>query len=287
MRAIAASIPGIRRLFLISVILLVAVSGCMAPPPTTGPVFVPPAIEGKNQAGTAALLQKNVVVILDASGSMRDRTFSSLSKMEAAKAALWEVLKRLPEDTNIGLLVFGATNIGDGWAYPLTYRHDATLQRAINYPNPFRDTPLGAFIKKGADSLLQQRAKQNGYGTYRLLIVTDGQATDPKLVKKYLPEVLARGIRIDVVGIKMGTEHGLAKRVHSYRNGSDLESLKKALTDAIAEVDVQGSDLATQETFSGIAPLPDELIRAILKALCERANHPIGEKPKLDSPGSS
>lgn len=269
-------------LFLVSTILLVGTPGCMPPPPTTGPVFVPLAIEGKDQTGTAALLQKNVVVILDASGSMRDRMSlsQSLSKMEVAKAALWEVLKRLPEDTNIGLLVFGATNIKNGWAYPLAYRHDATLQRAIAFPEPYWDTPLGAFIKKGADSLLQQRAKQNGYGSYRLLIVTDGKATDPELVEKYLPEVLARGIRIDIVGIKMKAQHDLATRVHSYRNGSDLESLKKALADAIAEADVQGSDATVREAYDEIAPLPDELIRAILKALCERANHPIGEKPR-------
>lgn len=275
-------------LFFLSAFLLAAGSGCMPSSPTTGPVFIPPALEGESPAETTLLLQKNVVVILDASGSMRDQMSSSLSKMKVAKTALWEVLKRLPEDTNIGLLVYGATNIKNGWAYPLAHRHDATLQRAIDYPKPYHDTPLGAFIKKGADSLLQQRAKQKGYGYYRLLIVTDGKATDPKLVEKYLPEVLARGIRVDIVGIKMKAEHDLAKRVHSYRNGSDLNSLKKALTEAIAEADLEGSDTAAREAYNEIAPLPNELIRAMLKALCEeRPNHPIGEEPRQGSPGSS
>ena len=48
----------------------------------------------------------NIVVILDASGSMQEK-FSgdqTKSKMEAAKAALLEVLSKVPDGTHIGLL---------------------------------------------------------------------------------------------------------------------------------------------------------------------------------------
>ena len=63
----------------------------------------------------------NIVVILDASGSMQDK-FSgdrTKSKMEAAKAALQEVLANIPDGTQIGLLVFSGANIHNEWGVPI------------------------------------------------------------------------------------------------------------------------------------------------------------------------
>ena len=95
----------------------------------------------------------------------------------------------------------------------------------------------------------------------------------------YLPEVMARGIRVDVVGIEMTSRNNLANKVHSYRKGSDFESLTRALTDAIAEMNIQDPDIVSQKVFSIIEPLPDDMVRAILKTFSDRPNHPIGEEP--------
>jgi len=60
---------------------------------------------------------KNVVIVLDASGSMDGYTQGGQTKkIDAAKSALREILQDIPEDTNIGLLVFGARNVPSGWA---------------------------------------------------------------------------------------------------------------------------------------------------------------------------
>ncbi len=48
-------------------------------------------------------------------------------------------------------------------------------------------------MKMAADALLELRDRQR-YGTYKLLIVTDGEATDGHLVEQYLPEIQAAGL---------------------------------------------------------------------------------------------
>jgi Mg-chelatase subunit ChlD len=62
----------------------------------------------------------NVVIVLDASGSMSGQLRGSRTeKISAAKAALKQVLKSVPETTRIGLLVFSAQGAQTDWFYPL------------------------------------------------------------------------------------------------------------------------------------------------------------------------
>lgn len=234
----------------------------------------------------------NVVIVLDASGSMSERmSRAGMTKMEAAKTALISVLKQVPAGTNVGLLVFSAGNLKNDWAYPLGRLNPDRLEQAVRLPQPGGNTPLGAYIQKGADRLLEQRAKQFGYGTYRLLIVTDGEAQDQNLVDRYAPEVMARGITMDVIGVDMRKAHTLATRAHSYRSADDPEALTRALSDVFAEVggvDQAGTD---EEAFAQLSPIPDEMAVAMLKALAVSGNQPIGkgnppqgmEKPLLDT----
>ena len=103
----------------------------------------------------------NVVIVLDGSGSMAGSLpGSKMNKMTAAKAALKQVLKSVPESTHIGLLVFSAKGVETDWIYPLGPRDDAKLMQAIDRPQPGGGTPLGAYLKKGTDRLLEERAKQ-------------------------------------------------------------------------------------------------------------------------------
>ncbi len=221
----------------------------------------------------------NVVIVLDASGSMNSALpGSKLNKMAAAKVALKEVLKNVPQSTRVGLLVFSARNLRDDWAYPLGPRNDAELSRAIDLPIPGRGTPLGQYIKIGADRLLEERAKQFGYGTFRLLIVTDGEAEDKALVEQYTPDVIARGITVDVIGVAMASNHTLARKVHSYRAANDPASFRRALSEVFAEVGSSRTDQADGEVFALIAPLPTEAAIAAIQALSSTDNRPIGDK---------
>ena len=255
-------------------------------------------------SGEEDLTRSNLVIVLDASlsmnSAMRGEAIEGMdlpkssravlgvfgrrvaTRMDVAKAALLEVMAEPPADTNVGLLVFSSVNLRNDWAYPLGTPDRDRLKAAIVLPRPGGRTPLGAYIKKAADRLLEQRASQKGFGTYRMLIVTDGQATDPSLMDRYVPEVIGRGVGIDVIGVAMSTRHTLASNVHSYRSADDPASLAKALTAVISEMGKEGLDAVTEEAFEQNAGIPDGVAAAMLKALCDtqNRNQPIGEKPK-------
>ncbi len=221
----------------------------------------------------------NIVIVLDASGSMNSKMHhSNESKMAVAKAALLDVLRLVPDSTHIGMLVFSGRGFDNEWIYPLGPRDDAKLSEAINKPIGRGGTPLGEYIKKGADRLLEARNKQHGYGSYRLLIVTDGAAGDPDLVDAYTPEVIARGITMDVIGVNMDSDHTLATKVHSYRRGNDPAALKQAIAEVFAEVSSAGDGgVAEEEAFAILQSIPGELALSILESLSASGNAPIGK----------
>jgi hypothetical protein len=224
----------------------------------------------------------NIVVILDASGSMQQKmSGTNLTKMAAAKQALTQVVKQVPDNTHVGLLVFSASNVPSGWAYPLGPLDRAKLQAAVQLPNPHGPTPLGEYLKIGADALLQQRAKQLGYGTYRLLVVTDGEATDGNLMDQHLPDILSRGLTIDVIGVDMKGDHALATRVHKYRRANNPKDLSEAVSQAFAEIRPAKDDVGDAEAFAVINGIPDEVAQGMLTALLTSSarNQPIGENP--------
>ena len=231
-------------------------------------VAAPAAAEGPSH-------RDNVVIVLDASGSMSGE-MGGIDKMTAAKRAIEAVLRTVPETTQVGLLVFSSRRDAD-WVYPLGPRDDARLTAALAQVQPDGGTPLGAYIKKGADRLLEERDRQLGYGTYRLLVVTDGEASDMDLTRRYPPEVMARGIIVDVIGVKMKGDHSLATQVHSYRRADEPEALEEAIAEVLAEVGNGDAGVGDDSAFDLIAGLPDGLAAPVLDALTVSDNRPIGE----------
>lgn len=225
----------------------------------------------------------NIVVIIDASGSMNEN-IRGVRKMQAAKDALWKVLSKAPSSTHVGILVLP----GRHWAYELGPRDDKMLRVAIDTIEADGGTPLGKHIKMGADALLKKRASHHGYGTYRLLIITDGQASDENLVNRYTPDVISRGITVDVIGVGMESDHTLATKVHAYRRANDPDSLEQAVSKTFAEVSDDTVSDTGEDPYEVIAHLPVGTAKAVITALATSGNHPIGTKPpKLKSTDDS
>ena len=222
----------------------------------------------------------NVVVVVDASGSMgANMAGTGRDRMSVAKDALKQVLDQIPDTTHVGILVFPSGN----WVYPLGPRKESMLAGAIDSIQAGGGTPLGDYMKRGADALLEARKKQFSYGTYRLLVVTDGEAGDPRSVEVFTPDIISRGITIDCIGVEMASRHTLATKVHSYRNANNPESLRQAISEVFAEVASGDAGQAGEDAFELIADLPEATASAMLKSLSTSGNQPIGEAPSMRS----
>lgn len=218
----------------------------------------------------------NVVVLLDDSGSMGD-SFSAnrgISKMVAAKQALMLLVNRLPDNTKIGIITFR------GWAYNLAVLDKAKVEESLKDVNPNGGTPLGRYMRTAANALLELRDKQK-YGTYKLIVITDGESSDDLLTPlsgQY--GILSKGLAVEAVGIDMSEKHALATQV-PYRNARSFEELKNAVSATVAEstADQRSDDYGT------IASLDPHVAGAMLEALSFTDNAPVGSRPMLTKDG--
>jgi uncharacterized protein YegL len=226
-----------------------------------------------------AVYVDNVVIVLDCSGSMQENMRGTkVRKLEAAKVALKGVLATIPQSTQVGLLVFSGKR--PGWVFPLGPRQDAVFFQAVAGLSASGGTPLGEYMKIGADRLLEARQAQYGYGSYRLLLLTDGQATDGNLTTEYAPQILARGIAVDVIGVDMAEDHLLARKVNSYRRADDPQALRRAIQEVFAEVGKEDSTGGgAEDAFAELAGLPAEAATAMVTGLAAAGNEPIGSPP--------
>lgn len=231
--------------------------------------------------GAAALVRDNVVILLDASGSMEyTMSGSSESRMVVAKRALASVVDRIDPNANVGLLVFSDIPDANGWLYDLAPLDRERLLAAIDRCQASGGTPLGEYLKIAADRLLEARQAQRGYGTYRLLVVTDGEANDAATLQRFLPEVLARGVTIDCIGVDMLDDHALARQVRSYRRANDPAALEEAVAQSLGEVGAaNASDDTSDEQYELASALTEETAAAVLENLTTPVNVPIGEDP--------
>jgi Ca-activated chloride channel family protein len=193
------------------------------------------------QVGEASLT-RNFYFILDGSGSMAealnkqcrgDKRFSS--RLEGAKWAIEQFLPLVPPDANLGLWVFDS--YGNSERVSLGPDNRAQFLTAVQKTKAGGKTPLTESIDHGVNRLVQQRDKQLGYGEFRLIVVTDGEATG-----RPLPQAVAysreRRIPIYTIGLCIGADHELRKYSVSYRAADSIEALKLGLEETLAETNV-------------------------------------------------
>ena len=193
--------------------------------------------------------------------------------MRIAKQALHTVSQQLSPNTQVGLYVFGGGS-NTGWLYELGPLDGQRLKQSINRAKPSGRTPLGATLMAGANALLQQRETQLGYGTYRLLVVTDGEASDSALMERVIPQVLARGITLDAIGLDMEGDHSLATKVHNYRRADDQASLTQAIAASFAEVS-EDEQQNLEQWFAELEGLDPAIAMAAIGAFANSGNDAI------------
>ena len=224
-----------------------------------------------------------IVILLDGSGSMNEKIRgTSIRRIDAAKDAIWKACENLSLNTKVGLLVF-SNAVNESWVYPINYIDKDKLKQAIYYPRPSGGTPLGAYIKQGVDALITERKNQFNYGTYRFIVVTDGEAGDMGRMKRFAKEIPNRGIRFDVIGLDLAGDHALKQYSHSYIAANDTKTLDEGLRKVMVESVFTGSGSGDFEdtlldAFSG-----GDVVHAMMKGLSNIPNHLLGEVPVQSS----
>ena len=212
-----------------------------------------------------------VVIVLDDSGSMREvMRRDRRSRIDAAKSSLTQVIQQIAPGTNVGVLLLNGARQNGNWFIPIGPVNPAEAIGRISNLRANGGTPLGDALRIASDELLALRSKKI-YGTYRLIVVTDGEASDQALLDQYLPDILSRGIIIDAIGVDMRGDHSLATRVHSYRRADDQASLSNAIQEILAEG--SGTDQGNNgEDFALLEGLGDLDVSEVLKALATPNN---------------
>ncbi|MDT9595277.1 VWA domain-containing protein [Nocardioides zeae] len=143
------------------------------------------------------------VLVLDASGSMAEPTPDGSTRIEAARAAVTDVVNGLPDDAEVGLRVYGATvDTGDGacedsqLVVPVGTGNRDDLRAAVAAYEPLGETPIAYALQQAAADLGPE-------GERSIVLVSDGEATcdpDPCTVAGQIAES-GVDLRVDVVGL--------------------------------------------------------------------------------------
>ncbi|MEQ4301062.1 VWA domain-containing protein [Plantactinospora sp. B6F1] len=148
-----------------------------------------------------------VELVLDVSGSMRAADIGGRSRISVAQQAFNEVVDALPDDTQLGIRVLGATYKGKDKAIacrdtqqlvPVGPVDRAAAKDAIATLRPTGHTPIGLALRGAAQDLGTEG------GNRRIVLITDGEDTcappDPCDVAR---ELAAQGTRlvVDTLGL--------------------------------------------------------------------------------------
>jgi uncharacterized protein with von Willebrand factor type A (vWA) domain len=182
---------------------------------------------------------RNFYVVFDGSGSMfggAPNTDKFRNKLEGAKWAAEQFAATVPDDVQLGMFVFDGK--GRREVLSLKANNKAEFLAAVKavMPNTGTGTPLGESMIVALKTLKRQYEAQMGYGEFRLLVVTDGEANDIGQVNAAGKLAAEYGIPVYTIGFGIGPNHSLRKYSRSYQDAHDAEHLKKALQEAGAEL---------------------------------------------------
>ena len=137
-------------------------------------LLAPAGARAQNQPAPAK--DAAVILVVDASKSMKADDGSGRPKMAAAKAALNTLVDELPDDAKVGLRIYGSQVSGTGKAEgcadtklvsPVAPLDRAGLKASINAITPRGFTPIGASLQAAAKDLGTAKQKT-------VVLVSDG-----------------------------------------------------------------------------------------------------------------
>jgi Mg-chelatase subunit ChlD len=183
-----------------------------------------------------AFLKKNYLVIFDGSGSMKETGCSDgKPKIKVAKTAVTRWADSVGPDANLGLVAFyGATFSTLPLGSSRQQFNDQVRAVAAN-----GKTPLGRSIEAAYAMLTKQAFRQNGYGEYNIVVVTDGAASDEERMNRWVAAILRDSpIQITTIGFCIGDDHSLNEPGRTiYKAANNPQELARGLEEVLAEAE--------------------------------------------------
>ncbi len=199
----------------------------------------PPASEPPRELDPART-RDNVMLVLDMSGSMgrRDCAGRFPSKAAAARAAFKGWLKQVSPDTNVGLAVVADNRIEVPVPPGRGDVNRRALAAAVDAARPGGETPLSTAVETARRALEARARLQQGYGTYRLVVITDGEHSAGFDPTDAVVEILANRnnpIEIHTIGFCIDDSALNLPGLTYYQSAADPDQLQRGLAQVLAE----------------------------------------------------
>ncbi len=205
---------------------------------------------GLLSAAAASAVPQDLVLILDASNSM-NKPFGAVTRIEAARSALAEILAAMPAEGNVGMLVFGhrinyqnevesCQDIELMFPIaPFTRAAGSQMTAAVNQVTPQGKTPLADALTTAANALV---ARGNGGS---IVLISDGEGNCggqhlavAKMIATLTPEICLHVVGLDIEADASETLRAMAlETCGSYWSVDDPGALVSALFAAIGGAD--------------------------------------------------
>jgi uncharacterized protein with von Willebrand factor type A (vWA) domain len=190
-------------------------------------------IRNSSPDGSMMDTSSNAYIVFDGSGSMAGDPIAQ------AKRAVTAFVAGALDDLNIGLAVFDGGRMDGREVVPLGRGPEQRekLKREIASVQAGGGTPLGSAIKIGTDALIGQFQKQLRYGDIRLIVVTDGAASDERDFLQSIGFAHQYHVPIYTIGFRIRSSHPLRQYSEAYFTANDEAELLEAMEETLAELD--------------------------------------------------
>lgn len=234
--------------FLATALLCGALAGCNDSQPTLPTMTPAPAQQGQAQTTVPAgaplqlavtaedMLAANWVLVLDNSASMNTTNCSGRdSRMVAGGKAVINFARQRPANDNFGLVIFSSGAAYARVAAPLG-RDRKLFEAEVKKASPDYNTPLGPAIELAYKELVVQYQRQGGYGTYHIVVVTDGDANQGRDPEPVVKEIVGKSpVQVHTVGFCTGERHRLNMPGYAtYATADNAEQINQALLAVLA-----------------------------------------------------
>lgn len=200
----------------------------------------PPAQAASAAAAGSASEPARTIIILDGSGSMWG-VAGGKRKLVVARETVENVISRLPQDREVGLMAYGHRRKGDcadiELLVPPAANSAPAIRSAVQSLRFLGMTPLSASLRKAAEALRYTE------GPATVVLITDGIETcdaDPCVTAEELKKT-GVNFTAHVIGFGLSREEGtqvscIAQKTGGrYFDARDAESLDKALSATVAD----------------------------------------------------